>query len=113
MDDETIHLGGGAGVGVFLFVNNTIFQGNIVDTCTLMYNSDEGYSVKGAYQLLTQDDQQSKEPITNSIWNKVILLKVSLFMLRLLNKSISTKDNSVCCCSFYYISLLSSDGYGN
>lgn len=46
------------------------FQGNIVDTSTRIYNPAEGYSVKGVYQLLTHDDQQSKEPFTNRIWKK-------------------------------------------
>jgi len=53
----------------------------------------QGYSVNGVYNPLVHDDQ-AQLPFTEILWNKTVSLKVSLFVWRLLNRRLPTKDNS-------------------
>ncbi|MCI30393.1 70 kDa peptidyl-prolyl isomerase, partial [Trifolium medium] len=54
-----------------------------------------GYSVRGAYQLLTSQDSIILNEAEDLIWHKQVPLKVSIFAWRLLRDRLPTKANLV------------------
>ncbi|GAU49924.1 hypothetical protein TSUD_180420 [Trifolium subterraneum] len=56
---------------------------------------DEGYYVRGAYQLLTTQDSVTLDVAAGLIWHSQIPLKVSIFVWRLLRDRLPTKANLV------------------
>jgi hypothetical protein len=58
-------------------------------------NSNTCYSVSGAYHLLTHIVLLTVAAYNDVIWNKIALLKVSLYAWRLLNNRLPTKDNLI------------------
>ncbi|GAU26985.1 hypothetical protein TSUD_290350 [Trifolium subterraneum] len=54
-----------------------------------------GYSVRGAYQLLTSQPSYPLDTAADLIWHKQVALKVSIFAWRLLRDRLSTKSNLV------------------
>ncbi|MCI31917.1 70 kDa peptidyl-prolyl isomerase, partial [Trifolium medium] len=54
-----------------------------------------GYSVRGAYQLLTSQPPDSLDTAADLIWHKQVPLKVSVFAWRLLRDRLPTKSNLV------------------
>ncbi|MCI32173.1 cysteine-rich receptor-like protein kinase [Trifolium medium] len=53
----------------------------------------KGYSVRGAYQLLTSHPSDSLDAAADLIWHKQVSLKVSIFAWRLLRERLPTKTN--------------------
>jgi hypothetical protein len=58
-------------------------------------DSDAGYSVRGAYQLLTSQDSFTLGEAEDLVWHKQVPLKVSIFVWRLLRDRLPTKTNLV------------------
>jgi hypothetical protein len=58
-------------------------------------NSLGGYSVRGAYQLLTITDTPLADSAAAMIWHNQVPLKVSVFAWRLLRERLPTKSNLV------------------
>ncbi|GAU46775.1 hypothetical protein TSUD_402860 [Trifolium subterraneum] len=58
-------------------------------------NLDGGYSVRGAYQLLTSQQPVALDVAEELIWHKQVPLKVSIFAWRLLRDRLPTKANLV------------------
>jgi hypothetical protein len=56
---------------------------------------DEGYTVRGAYQLLTFQVTTSMDDAEKLIWHPQVSLKVSIFVWRLLRDRFPTKANLV------------------
>jgi hypothetical protein len=56
---------------------------------------DTGYSVSGAYQILTSQDSFTLGAAEDLVWHKQVPLKVSIFVWRLLRDSLPTKSNLV------------------
>ncbi|KAK2457253.1 hypothetical protein QL285_004548 [Trifolium repens] len=56
---------------------------------------DTGYSVRGAYQLLTSQDSLTLGEAEDLVWHKQVPLKVSIFAWRLLRDRLPTKTNLV------------------
>jgi hypothetical protein len=56
---------------------------------------DVGYSVRGAYQLLTSQDSFTPGEADDLVWHKQVPLKVSIFAWRLLRDRLPTKANLV------------------
>ncbi|GAU11183.1 hypothetical protein TSUD_198070 [Trifolium subterraneum] len=54
---------------------------------------DRGYTVRGAYQLLTAQDVGSLDAATGLIWHSQVPLKVSILAWRLLRDRLPTKVN--------------------
>jgi len=54
-----------------------------------------GYTVKGAYHLLTSVDEPLARGLFDHVWHKHVPLKVSLFAWRLLRNRLPTQDNLV------------------
>jgi hypothetical protein len=53
-------------------------------------DSDAGYSVRGAYQLLTSQDSFTLGEAEDLVWHKQVPLKVSIFAWRLLRDRLPT-----------------------
>jgi hypothetical protein len=60
----------------------------------LALDPDRGYSVCGAYQLLTSHPPDTLDAV-DLIWHKQIPLKMSVFAWRLLREGLPTKSNMV------------------
>ncbi|MCH79399.1 cysteine-rich receptor-like protein kinase [Trifolium medium] len=58
-------------------------------------NPDDGYTVRGAYQLLTAQDTVTLDTAAGLIWHPQVPLKVSIFAWRLLRDRLPTKANLV------------------
>lgn len=58
---------------------------------------DKGYNVKEAYHFLTAVEPMHWSAFHNVIWNKAIMLKVSICASCLLQNRLPTKDNLVKC----------------
>ncbi|KAK2363998.1 hypothetical protein QL285_088919 [Trifolium repens] len=58
---------------------------------------DHGYSVRGAYQLLTSQHPIAFDEADDLIWHRHAPLKVSIFAWRLLRDRLPTKENMVAC----------------
>ncbi|XP_045810338.1 uncharacterized protein LOC123904757 [Trifolium pratense] len=56
---------------------------------------DTGYTVGGAYQLLTSQDSVTLDDAENLIWHSQVPLKVSIFAWRLLRDRLPTRLNLV------------------
>ncbi|KAK2402105.1 hypothetical protein QL285_051652 [Trifolium repens] len=56
---------------------------------------DTGYSVRGAYQLLTSQDPALLGTAEDLVWHRQVPLKVSIFAWRLLRDRLPTKSNLV------------------
>jgi hypothetical protein len=54
-----------------------------------------GYTVRGAYTLLTRTEVPDEVATTTLIWHKQVPVKVSLLAWRLFRNSLPTKDNLV------------------
>jgi hypothetical protein len=56
---------------------------------------DRGYTVRGAYQILTSHASASMDDADKLIWHSQVPLKVSILAWRLLRDRLPTKDNLV------------------
>ncbi|CAJ2662883.1 unnamed protein product [Trifolium pratense] len=56
---------------------------------------DDGYTVRGAYQLLTSQDDVTLDAASGLIWHRQVPLKVSICAWRLLRDRLPTKANLV------------------
>jgi hypothetical protein len=56
---------------------------------------DAGYSVRGAYQMLTSQDSFTLGEAEDLVWHKQVPLKVYIFAWRLLHNRLPTKSNLV------------------
>jgi hypothetical protein len=72
-----------------------VLQTNISDSWVWRHDIDGGYSVRGAYALLTRVDVANEVVVFNLIWHKLVPLKVSMLAWRLLRNRLPTKDNLV------------------
>jgi hypothetical protein len=74
---------------------NFVLQPNVVDQWVWRYDPGGGYSVRGAYEILTAQDAQETASTSDLIWDKQIPMKVSVMAWRLLRNRLPTKDNLV------------------
>ncbi|GAU31515.1 hypothetical protein TSUD_332900 [Trifolium subterraneum] len=70
-------------------------QAQLSDTWIWRTDPVSGYSVRGAYQLLTTHPSDPHEAALDLIWHKQVPLKVSIFAWRLLRDRLPTKSNLV------------------
>jgi hypothetical protein len=55
----------------------------------------DGYTVCGVYQMLMRQEMHSYNEALGAVWHKIVPLKVSICVWRLLRNRLSTKDNLV------------------
>jgi len=76
-------------------LHNVVLQGHIIDRWWWILDPINGYSVKRTYVYLTTSGVPSERGMFDDLWNKQVLLKVSVFVWRLLRNRIPTKDNLI------------------
>ncbi|GAU49006.1 hypothetical protein TSUD_406770 [Trifolium subterraneum] len=74
---------------------NFSFQVQSPDSWHWQPDIDTGYSVRGAYQLLTLQDAVTLGEVETLIWHKQVPLKVSICAWRLIRDRLPTKANLV------------------
>jgi hypothetical protein len=74
-------------------LNDIVLHTNISDSWLWRHDTDGGYSVKGAYALLTRVDVVNEAATSDLIWHKLVPLKVSVMAWRLFRNRLPTKDN--------------------
>jgi hypothetical protein len=74
---------------------DVVLQDNATDYWVWRPDPSGGYSVRGAYDLLTSRGDQGVAATTDLIWHKQVPLKVSVAAWRLLRNRLPTKDNLV------------------
>lgn len=66
---------------------------NIFDSWKWIFGHDNGYSAKDGYNILIHEDHLEFKPVREAVWNKTTLLKMSIFVWKLINNKISSKNN--------------------
>jgi hypothetical protein len=89
-----------------------VLQSHVVDQWLWLYDPGGGYSVRGAYNLLTHRDGPEVLIITYLIWQKQVPLKVSWLAWRLLHNMLSTRDNLMRCHIISHDSQFCVTGFG-
>jgi hypothetical protein len=68
-------------------------QPNVDDQWLWRHDPGSGYTVRGAYALLTRTAVPVKEATTTLIWHKQVLVKASVLAWRVLRNRLPTGDN--------------------
>ncbi|GAU22961.1 hypothetical protein TSUD_247050 [Trifolium subterraneum] len=76
-----------------VLLHDFILQAQLSDTWIWRLDPVSGYSVRGAYQLLTSHPSDPQDAVLDLIWHKQVPLKVSIFAWRLLRDRLPTKTN--------------------
>ncbi|MCH90956.1 kinesin-like protein [Trifolium medium] len=76
-------------------LSDIVLQPYVTDRWVWRIDPGGGYSVRGAYDLLTYRDEQDVLATTDLVWHKQVPLKVSVVVWRLLRNRLPTKDNLV------------------
>jgi len=76
-------------------LHDIVLHNYSIDRWKWLLDPVHGYTVKGAYQLLTSVDEPPARGLFDNVWHKHVPLKVSLFAWRLLRNRLPTKDNLV------------------
>ncbi|MCI21389.1 70 kDa peptidyl-prolyl isomerase, partial [Trifolium medium] len=76
-------------------LSNISLQVQTSDRWQCQPDPDTGYTVRGAYQLLTTIDSVTVDDAEHLIWHPQVPLKVSIFAWRLLRDRLPTKSNLV------------------
>jgi hypothetical protein len=74
-------------------LHNFSMQAQSADVWLWRLDLDKGYSVRGAYHLLTSHPPNSLDGAAELIWRKQVPLKVFVFAWRLLRDRLATKTN--------------------
>ncbi|MCH81942.1 cytochrome P450 [Trifolium medium] len=78
-----------------LLLANVVLQVQELDKWRWLLDPDGAYSVSSTYYWLTHQVPVDPSSHKDVVWNKLVPLKVSLFMWRLLNNRLPTKDNLI------------------
>jgi len=76
-------------------LSDIVLQENILDRWRWVPDLINGYTVQGTYQYLTSSNSSMERGLSDMIWMKQVLLKVSVFVWRLLRNRLPTKDNLI------------------
>ncbi|GAU44687.1 hypothetical protein TSUD_183450 [Trifolium subterraneum] len=76
-------------------LSNIVLQNTGADKWVWWHDPGGGYTVRGAYNLLTRTDMVVEDDPTDLIWHKQVPTKVSILAWRLLRNRLPTKDNLV------------------
>ena len=72
-----------------------VLQPNVSDRWQWNPDIHEGYTVSGAYHILTSPVDPPNVGLHDLVWHKQVLLKVSIFAWRMLRDRLTTKTNLV------------------
>ena len=76
-----------------VLLHNVVLQVIVHDTWRWLLDPILGYSVRGAYNFITTTGTTVDRNLVDEVWHRLIPLKVSLFVWRLLHDRLPTKDN--------------------
>jgi len=76
-------------------LSNVILQENIQDNWRWVLGPIHGYSVSGTYRYLSSAAELMVTSDFNEVWHKLVPVKVSIFVWRLLQDRIPTRANLV------------------
>jgi hypothetical protein len=74
---------------------NIVLQENVIDTWRWLLHHSHRYTVREAYNFITNNGNSVDKSTVVDVWHKFIPSKVSLFVWRLLRNRLSTRDNLV------------------
>ena len=83
-------------------LHDIVLQDHTMDRWRWLLDSVLGYTVKGAYHLLTSVEEPPARGLFDDVWHKHVPLKVSLLAWRLLRIWLPTQDNLVRCCVLHH-----------
>jgi hypothetical protein len=66
---------------------------NVLDRWVWLPDPSKGYTVRGAYDLLTSQAPSDVVSVVDLVWHHQVPLKVSVFAWRLINDRLPTKSN--------------------
>lgn len=78
-----------------ILLHNIPMQVNVTDKWQWKLDPDDGYSVRGVYQLLNDQEFHSPEAILDLIWHNHVHVSVSILAWRLLRNRFPAKHNGV------------------
>jgi len=78
-------------------VNNVVLQIDVIDMWHWEPDIAAGYTVSGAYHILTTQTDPPDVGMNNLVWHKQVPLKVTIFAWRLMRDRLPTKLNLVRC----------------
>jgi hypothetical protein len=76
-------------------LTNITLQPSVVYQWLWRHDPGGGYSVRGAYSLLTSRNVSEAAELTNLLWHKQVPLKMFVLAWRLLRNRLPTRDNLV------------------
>jgi len=76
-----------------LLLNNFVLQTDVTDRWQWLPDIAGGYTVRGAYQILTTQVAPLRDETRDLVWHKQVPLKVSILAWRLLRDRLPTKQN--------------------
>jgi hypothetical protein len=68
---------------------------NVSDRWVWLPDPSGGYTVRGAYNLLTSQEPSGEDSALELVWPNQVLLKVSVFAWRLIRDRLPTKTNLI------------------
>jgi len=74
-------------------LDNFVLQTEVVDRWQWLHDRAGGYTVRGAYYILTSQVQHLGDDIGDLVWHKHVPVKVSILAWRLLRDMLPTKYN--------------------
>ena len=74
---------------------NVVLQDAETDAWLWRPNVDDGYTVRGVYQMLMRQEMHNHDVVSDAPWHKSVPLKVFICAWRLFRNRWSTKDNLV------------------
>jgi len=76
-----------------LLLSNVFLQVSSPDKWLWRPNTGDGYTVRGVYQILMQQEMHDHDVVSDAVWHKHVPLKVSICAWQLFRNRWSTKDN--------------------
>jgi len=76
-----------------LLLSNVSLQDSRPDVWIWRPNVEDGYIVRGVYQMLMRQELHDRGDFPGAVWHKNVPLKVSIYAWRLLRNRWATKDN--------------------
>jgi len=81
---------------VKILLSNVSLQDSKPDVWLRRMNPEDGYTVRGVYQMLMGQEMHVHDNFSDAVWHNSVPLKVSICAWRLLRNRWPTKDNLRC-----------------
>jgi hypothetical protein len=91
---------------------NIVLQDSLSDSWLWLAYPNAGYSVGGAYHLLSHLVPRDVSADSELVWNKFVPLKINIFAWRLLSNRLPTKSNLIVRCCLHNESAMCANDCG-